>query len=137
MAISMWLEAHCWPSWMNMLSNTQSRKTALSLETLVAAIHYTTFISLLNTITVLQTRQLTTDSIDQEDLITAIDSSDFLSLSQPRMSIAIPPALVRMFSNMSGMGSNGVRLGSFLYANVTGLFPGVSLQGYVMFLEIQ
>ena len=79
----------------------------------------------INTIcTVLQTRQLTSDSIGQEDLITAIDSSDFPSFSEPRMSIEIPPDLVRMFINMSGMGSNGVRLGSFLYVNVTGLFSG-------------
>ena len=79
--------------------------------------------------TALQTRQLTTDNASQEDLMTAIDSSDYPSLThQPRMSIEIPPDLVRMFSNMSGMGSNGVRLGSFLYANVTGLFPS-SLPG--------
>ena len=90
---------------------------------------YSSFISL-NTIIVLQTRQLTTDSVDQEDLITAIDSSDFPSFSQLRMSIEIPPDLVRMFSNTteSSMGSNGVRLGSFLYANVTGLFSS-SLPG--------
>ena len=54
--------------------------------------------------------------------MTAIDSSDFPSFSQSRMSIEIPPDLARMFSNMSGMGSNGVRLVSFLYANVAGLF---------------
>ena len=78
--------------------------------------------------TALQTRQLTTDNGSQEDLMTTIDSSDFPSLTQPRMSIEIPPDLVRMFSNMSGMGSNGVRLGSFLYVNVTGLFPS-SLPG--------
>ena len=88
---------------------------------------YTSFISL-NTIIVLKTRQLTTDSVGQEDLITAISSSDFPSFSQPRMSIEIPPDLVRMFINMSSMGSNGVRLVSFLYTNVTGLFSS-SLPG--------
>ena len=77
---------------------------------------------------VLQTKQLTTDSVGQEDLITAIDSSDFPSFSQQRMSIEIPPDLVRMFINMSGMGSNGVRLVSFLYVNVTGLLSS-SLPG--------
>ena len=77
----------------------------------------------------LQIRQLT-EIIDQEvDLITAIDCSDFFSFSEPRMSIEIPPALVRMFINMSGMGSNGARLVSFLYVNVTGLFPNASLPG--------
>ena len=75
--------------------------------------------------TALQTRQLSTDS---EDLIMTIDSSEFPFFSQPRMFIEIPPDLVKMFSNMSGMGSNGVRLVSFLYANVTGLLPN-SLPG--------
>ena len=79
--------------------------------------------------TVLQTRQLTTYSVGQEDLISAIDSSDFPSFSQQRMSIQIPPDLVRIFSNMSGTGLNGVRLGSFLYVNVDGLFPNASLPG--------
>ena len=71
------------------------------------------------------TRQLSTDS---EDLIMTIDSSDLPSFSQPRMLIEIPPDLVKMFSSMSGMGSNGVRLVSFLYAHVTGLLPN-SLPG--------
>ena len=77
----------------------------------------------------LQIRQLTAEILNQEDLITAIDSSDFPSFSELRMSIAIPADLARMFLNMSGMESNGVRLVSFLYANVTGLFPNASLQG--------
>ena len=77
---------------------------------------------------VLQTRQLTTDFVGQENLITAIDSSDFPSFSQLRMSIEIPPDLVRTFINMSSMGSNGVRLVSFLYTNVTELFSS-SLPG--------
>ena len=71
---------------------------------------------------------MTTNSVGHEDLIETIDSSDFPSFSQPRMSIEIPTDLVRMFSNMSGMGLNGVRLVSFLYANVAGLFPS-SLPG--------
>ena len=75
-----------------------------------------------------QTRQLSTESVGQEDLITVIDSLDYPSFSQPRMYIEIAPDLVRMFSNMSGMGSNGVRLVSFLYANVTELFSS-SLPG--------
>ena len=89
---------------------------------IIIAHRYSSFIS--QKYIVLQTSQLTTGSVGQEDLITAIDSSDFPSFSQLRMSIEIPPDLVRMFSNMSGMGSNGVRLGSFLYGNVTGLFSG-------------
>ena len=76
-----------------------------------------------------QMRQYEADSVGQEDLITTIDSSDFSSFSQLKMSIEIPPDLVRMFSNMSGMGSNGVQLGSFLYTNVAGLFPSASLPG--------
>ena len=75
---------------------------------------------------VLQTRQLTTGQEDQ--LITTIDSSDFPSFSQPRMTMEVPSDLVGMFSNMSGLESNRVRLVSFMYANVTGLFPR-SLQG--------
>ena len=63
-----------------------------------------------------------------EDLIMTVDSSDLPSFSQPRMLIEIPPDLVKMFSSMSGMGSNGVRLVSFLYVNVTELLPN-SLPG--------
>ena len=66
---------------------------------------------------------MTTENVGHEDLIMTIDSSEFPSFSQPRMSIEIPPDLVKMFTNMSGMRSNGVRLVSFLYANVIGLFP--------------
>ena len=73
---------------------------------------------------------MTTNSVGHEDLIETIDSSDFPSFSQPRMSIEIPPDLVKMFTNMSGMGSDGVRLVSFLYANVIGLFPS-SLPGEI------
>ena len=77
--------------------------------------------------TALQTRKLTmaTNSVGHEDLIETIDSSSF---SQPNMSIEIPTDLVRMCSNMSGIESNGVRLVSFLYANVTELLPS-SLPG--------
>ena len=80
--------------------------------------------------TALQTRQLTmtTDNVGHEDLIMTIDSSEFPSFSQPRMSIEIPPDLDKIFTNMSGIKSNGVRLVSFLYANVIGLFPS-SLPG--------
>ena len=88
---------------------------------------YTSLISL-NTIIVLKTRRLTIDSVGQEERITAIDSSDFPSLLQPRMSIEIPLDLVKMFISTSRMGSNGVRLVSFLYVNVTGLFSS-SLPG--------
>ena len=68
---------------------------------------------------------MTTNSVGHEDLIETIDSSSF---SQPNMSIEIPTDLVRLCSNMSGTGSNGVRLVSFLYANVTELLPS-SLPG--------
>ena len=71
---------------------------------------------------------MTTDTIGHEDLIETIDSSEFPSFSQPNMSIEIPTNLVRMCNNMSGTGSNGVRLVSFLYENVTELFPS-SLPG--------
>ena len=76
-------------------------------------------------ISALQIRQLTRDIVGQEDLMSTIDSSDFPSVSQPRMSIEIPPDLV---SNISVLGSNGVHLVSFLYVNVAGLFPS-SLPG--------
>ena len=123
---SMSLEVHCWPSWMITYSIMSMEKENISTE-IILVIQSTCIIIAMNTSTyvyiALQTRQLTTDSTDQKDLITVTDSSDFPSFSHPRMSIEIPTDLVKMFINMSGMGSNGVRLVSFLYANVTGLFP--------------
>ena len=66
---------------------------------------------------------MTTSSVGHEDLIETIDSIEFPSFSQPKMSIEIPTSLVRMCSNMSGIVSNCVHLVSFLYANVTELLP--------------
>ena len=105
-----------------MLSTTLRRKVALSWRTLVCMYSVQPpALTYICAALALQTRQLTTDS---DDPVTAIDSSDFPSFSQTRMSIEIPQELVGMFSNTSGMSSNGVRLGSFLYGNVTGLFSG-------------
>ena len=90
----------------------------------------TQHIYILHQHTALQTSKLTvtTSSVGHEDLIETIDSSDFPSFSQPKISIEIPTDLVRMCSNMSGIVSNCVRLVSFLYANVTELLPS-SLPG--------
>ena len=117
---------------MTLHSTTLIRRITLAWETLVKTLCHRAFLYTCHSLvlTALQTRQLTSDSVGQEDLITAIDSSDFPSFSHAMMSIEIPPDLVGMFSNMSGMGSNGVRLGSFLYANVTGLFSS-SLPGEI------
>ena len=108
-------------------NNFEQEDSFISENIGIIIIVATSFLSL-NKNLVLQTKQLTTDSVGQEDLITSISSSDFPSFSQPRMSIEIPLNLVNMFINMSSMGTNGVRLVSFLYTNVTGLFSS-SLPG--------
>ena len=102
-----------------------------SLKTLVIqSAHNIAIYTYINIHAALQASKLkvATSSVGHKDLIETIDSSEFPSFSQPKMSIEIPTDLVRMCSNMSGTGSNGVRLVSFLYANVTGLLPS-SLPG--------
>ena len=114
------------------MHSTISREVHISsLKTLViqSAINNHNYLHL-HQHTALQTSKLTvtTSSVGHEDLIETIDSSEFPSFSQPKMSIEIPTDLVRMCSNMSGIESNCVRLVSFLYANVTELLPS-SLPG--------
>ena len=114
------------------MHSTISREIHISsLKTLVIQSAHNIIIYIyINIHAALQTRKLTvtTSSVSHEDLIETIDSSEFPSFSQPKMSIEIPTDLVRMCSNMSGIVSNCVRLVSFLYANVTELLPS-SLPG--------
>jgi hypothetical protein len=59
-----------------------------------------------------------------EDYLVAIDSksADFPENNFTKMSLMIPQELL---SQLVSTGSDGsVRLGSFLYNNVSGLFPG-------------
>lgn len=56
---------------------------------------------------------------ERTEHITTINSTDFVSNEiHPKMSIQIPPELVRMFQE-----NEGVRIASFLYFDVKDLFP--------------
>ena len=59
---------------------------------------------------------------EQEQRLATIDSQEFdLLRESPRMSVEIPRSLLRMFRNMSAEGI--VRVGSFVYEDIGGLFP--------------
>ena len=59
---------------------------------------------------------------EAEESITTINSGDFRD-DVPRMSIEIPPELIRMFAASSGRDGGVVRVISALYYNVEDLFP--------------
>ena len=66
------------------------------------------------------------------DFIIAIDSAELPPNNFTRMSLKIPRELLRLLLGDSGVESGGagsVRLGSFVYNDMTGLFPG-SLPGW-------
>ena len=50
----------------------------------------------------------------------AVDSAEFSAYQSPRMSIEFPNQLINEFLDSNG---DEVTLGSFVYSNVTGLFP--------------
>ena len=67
-------------------------------------------------IPVLQTKLYSAADSSDGNYLVSIDSADFSSFSQSRMYIEIP---------ISGIiGSDDVRLVSFLYRDLTGLLPG-------------
>ncbi len=69
--------------------------------------------------TVVQTQEVSQDT--EQDYITAISSKNYAE-GLPEMSIKIPSELIKETS--SGEGGGGmVKVVSFLYYNVTGLFP--------------
>ena len=59
---------------------------------------------------------------NEKQIISTIDSEDFQDIvgDIPKMSIQIPLELVEAFADASGE----VRTVSFLYFNISGLFPG-------------
>ena len=72
------------------------------------------------------------DDFGEKDILTVIDSNQLPDRADllPRMSLQVPRELIQIFqdTHMGNGSMERVRLVSFIYDNVNGLFPG-SLPG--------